>query len=107
MELALFYQRGLSSPVSILKGLVINNREGGGAKKWENCRSKTFCEPPPPPPQDFYFVTPFNMAKTSRYRIKTTPKLFVPPPPPLFVGIKLHIPSPPMSRFVAPPPPRN
>ena len=37
----------------------------------------------------------FNMDKTSSYCIKTTPKLFVPPPPPSawlkhFVGVKLH-----------------
>ena len=31
------------------KGLVINYGEGG-ATKWENCGSETFC--PPPPPQD-------------------------------------------------------
>ena len=41
------------------------------------------------------------MAKTSIYSIKTTPKLSVPPfsvaktfPPPLFVGVKLHVPPP-------------
>ena len=36
---------------------------------------------------------PFSMAKT----------LFAPRPPPLFVGVKLHMPS----HSVAPPPPRN
>ena len=33
------------------------------------------------------------MAKTSSYHLKTPPKLFVPPP--LFVGVKLHVPTPP------------
>ena len=51
------------------------------------------------------------MAKTSSYHLKSTPKLVVPPPserlklfppPPLFIGVKLHVPPP--SRFVAPPP---
>ena len=74
-------------------------------------QGKTFRAPPPfkewklPPP-------PFNMGKTSRYSLKTTPKLVVPPSfsmaktfsaPHLFVGVKLHMPLP--SRFVAPPPP--
>ena len=60
------------------------------------------------------------MAKTSRYRVKTTPKLVVPPPPPpptsawlklflppppptpLVVGVKLHVPTP--LPFCSPPP---
>ena len=29
-----------------VKGLVINYGEGGGATKWENRRSETFCAPP-------------------------------------------------------------
>ena len=33
------------------------------------------------------------LAKTSSYRVKITPKLVVPPPP-LFVGVKLHVPTP-------------
>ena len=80
--------------------------------------------PSPPPPPLFFFLKsghflrppppPFNVAKTSRYCIKTTPKLVVPPPPfsthglnffrppPLFfVGVKLHMPLP----FCSPPPP--
>ena len=46
----------------------------------------------------------FNMAKSSSYSIKTTPKLpphqlqHGYPPPPLFVGVKLYIPP---SHFVA------
>ena len=33
-------------PSPLLYGLVIRYRErGGGATKWENCRSKTFCVP--------------------------------------------------------------
>ena len=72
------------------KGLVINYGEGGGATKWENRGSKTFCAPPPsrqgktfcaPPPFKEWklFVPPYNMAKTSSYHVKTTPKPFVPP----------------------------
>ena len=53
---------------------------------------------------------PYNMAKTSSYRVKSTPKPFVPPlqngsnfpPPPLFVGVKLHVPPP--LPFCSPPP---
>ena len=67
---------------------------GGGAKKWVN--------------------HPFNVAKTSSYRVKTTPKLGVPPPPfsiaktccappPFFVGVKLHVTPPPP--FWSPPSP--
>ena len=93
-----------------LKGLVINYGEGG-ATKWENRGSETFCGPPPPQDSVKLFAPPllisgnftrppYNMAKTSSYRVKTTPKLFVPPPPsewlklflpPLFVRVKLHV----------------
>ena len=51
--------------------------------------SETFCAPPPQarvklfaPPllkRGNFSRPPYNMAKTSSYRIKTTPKLFVPP----------------------------
>ena len=50
--------------------------------------SETFYAPPPqdrvklvaPPFKDWkFFVPPYNMAKTSSYYVKTTPKLFVPP----------------------------
>ena len=58
------------------KGLVINYGEGG-ATKWENRGSETFCAPPF---KDWKLLAPpYNMAKTSSYRVKTTPKLFVPP----------------------------
>ena len=63
----------------------------GGATKWENRGSETFCAPPP---QDrvklfaplllkggIFFVPPITMAKTSSSHAKTTSKLFVPPPP--------------------------
>ena len=74
-----------------------------------------------PPPQDRVKVfapppllkignftrPPYNIAKTSSYRVKTiaTPKPFVPPPPsdrlklfppPLLLGVKLHVPPPPV-----------
>ena len=87
----------------------------GGATKWENRGSETFCAPPPQdrvklftPPllkSGNFSRPPYNMAKTSSYRVKTTPKLFAPPPPsawlklfppPLFVGVKLHVPPPPV-----------
>ena len=72
----------------LLKGLVINYGEGG-ATKWENRESETFCATPsrqgktfraPPLLKSGNFTRPpYNMAKTSSYRIKSTPKLFVPP----------------------------
>ena len=85
----------------------------GGATKWENRRSETFCAPPsrqgksfraPPFKEWKLFGPPYNMVKTSSYRVKTTPKHFPPPPsawlklfpPPLFVGVKLHVPPPPI-----------
>ena len=41
-------QRMLTCILSLVcKGLVINYGEGGGATKWENCGSETFCAPPP------------------------------------------------------------
>ena len=71
------------------KGLVINYGEGG-YKNGKIAGPKLFA----PPPQDRVklFVPPllksgnfscshYNMAKTSSYYVKTTPKLFVPPPP--------------------------
>ena len=36
-----------SSSAKASKGLVINYGEGGGATKWENHGSETFCAPPP------------------------------------------------------------
>ena len=80
-------------------------------------QGKTFGAPPPflkrgnflPPP-------PFYMAKTSSYRIKTTPKLVVPSPPPS-AWLKFLLPPPPFFRrgktscapppVCSPPPPRN
>ena len=70
----------LTVQVFLYKGLVINLRGGGGATKWENRGSETFCAPPSrqgktfcPPP--FYRVAffcappPITMAKTSSSRI--------------------------------------
>ena len=104
--------------ITCYKGLVINYGEGGGATKWENRGSETFCTPPSRQGKPFCapllksqnFLRPhFNMAKTLSYCIKTTQKLVVPPPPfsmsktfvapSLFVGVKLHVVP---SRFVAP-----
>ena len=101
---------------SLITGSVCVCVGGGGGYKMG-----TFCVPPA---QDRgktvcaftfkeweLFAHPrFNMAKTSSYHVKTTPKLFVPPlsiaktfsAPSLFVGVKLHMPP---SRCVAPHPP--
>ena len=70
-----------------------------------------FMPPPPPPPilkSGNCLCCPFNMAKTSRYCVKKTPKHFEPPTSawqkhflrPLFIGVKLHV-SPSPSCFVA------
>ena len=100
------------------KGLVINYGEGG-ATKWENRGSETFCTPPLKTEQNFsrhpfkewkLFASPINMSKTSSYSVKTTPKLFVPPlqhslksfRPPFSRGKTSRAPP---SRFVAPPSP--
>ena len=70
------------------KELVINYREGG-TTKWENRGSETFCTPPSRQGKTFrapllksgnFSRPPTIMSKTSSYRIKTTPKLVVPPP---------------------------
>ena len=93
----------------------------GGGYKIGKSRVRNFLRPPP---QDkvklftapllksgnFLHPPPYNMAKTSSYCVRTTPKLLRPPPPsawlklcppPLFIGVKLHV-APP-SRFVPPP----
>ena len=74
----------------ISKGLVINYGEGGlqngkiaGTKLLRppppSRQGKTFCVPPF---KEWKLVAPpFNMAKTSSYRIKTTLKTFCAPPP--------------------------
>ena len=107
------------------KGLVINDREGGGgggATKCENRGSETFCAHPPlkqgktfraPPPFKEWklYTPPYNMAKTSSYRVHTTPTLFVPPfrmaktfsaPPPPFCWGKTSR-APPLLPFCSPP----
>ena len=102
---------------------------GRGATKWENCLLKLFA-PPPPPPQDSktFRPPPFQMVKTlcgpppplwpklqatmqdllypNSFCAPPPPSewLQLPPPPPfLFVGVKLHLPPFPFCR----PPPRN
>ena len=74
-------------------------------------QGKTFLAPPPILKSGNFSRPPNNMAKTSSYRVKTTPKLFVPPPS---AWLKLFPPPPPFrrgktsrdppSRLVAPPP---
>ena len=72
------------------KGLVINYGEGGGGYKMGKSLVQNFLHPPPPQDRVKLFAPtllksgnfsrpPYNMAKTSSYRVKTTPKLFVPP----------------------------
>ena len=85
----------------------------GGLQNGKIAGPKLFAPPPqdrvklfaPPLLKSGNFTRPpYNMAKTSSYRVKPTPKLFVPPPsewlklfpPPLFVGVKLHVPPPPV-----------
>ena len=74
----------------VSKGLVINYGEvGGGATKWGNRGSETFCAPPlsghgktfraPLLKSGNFSRPPYNIAKTSSYHVKTIPKLVVPP----------------------------
>ena len=92
------------------KGLVINYGEGG-LQNGKIAGPKLV----PPPPQDRVklFAPPLlKSGNFSRlpYNMALTYKLVVPPlqhgsnfvRPPLFIGVKLHVPPP--SRFVAPPP---
>ena len=92
----------------------------GGGYKMGKSRIRNFLCPPPrqgktfraPPFKEWkLFVTPYNMAKTSSYHVKTTPELFVPPPS---AWLKLFLPPPPFRRgktssapplpFCSPPP---
>ena len=46
-----FSHLSIHTSITHYKGLVINYGEGGGgATKWENSGSETFCAPPPTPP---------------------------------------------------------
>ena len=99
--------------------LITGRGGGGGATKWENRGSETFCAAPQDRVKLFaapllkignFWRPPYNMAKTSSYHVKTTPKLFVPPP---FSMANTFSPPPPLRRgktsrapshFVAPPP---
>ena len=93
----------------------------GGLQNGKIAGPKLFVPPPqdrvkllaPPLLKSGNFTRPpYNMAKTSSYHVKCTPKLFVAPPPsellklfppPLFVGVKLHVPPP--LPFCSPPSP--
>ena len=95
------------------KGLVINHGEGGGATKWENRGSETFCAPPqdrvklvvPPLLKSGSFRAPPTIwLKLQATTYKQPQNLLCPPfsmaktfsaPPPLFVGVKLHVAPPP------------
>ena len=92
----------------------------GGLQNGKIAGPKLFAPPPqdrvklfaPPLLKSGNFTRPpYNMAKTSSYRVKSTPKLFVPPPfrmaktfsaPPFRRGKTSRAPP---SRFVAPPSP--
>ena len=75
-------------------------------------QSKTFCDPPPPVLKSGNFThPPYNMAKTSSYCVNLPQNFLCPPPPsewlnlfppPLFIGVKLHVSPLP---FCSPPPP--
>ena len=120
--------RGTSCRLGVRDRSLINHGEGGGATKWEKSRVQKFLRPPPPsrqgktflplPPPLFFLKggdilcphpNPIRMAKTSSSCVQTTSKPvvfplqhgynFFCPPPPFFVGVKLHLPQRP------PPPP--
>ena len=59
------------------KGLVINYGEGG-LQNGKIAGPKLFAHPPSRQGKTFC-VPPYNMATTSSYRVKTTPKLVVSP----------------------------
>ena len=98
------YHLGLTGTAP--KGLVINYREGGGGYKMGKSRVRNMLRPPPsrqvktfcPPPllkSGNFLPPPFNMAKTSSYHVKPTPKLFVSPPS---AWLRLFPPPPPFRR---------
>ena len=86
-----------------IEGPIINNGEGGsykmGKSRAQNClppplsrQGKPFCCPPFK--RGELFAPLISMAKTSSYHVKTTSKLFVPPP----------LPPPPRSAWLQHPP---
>ena len=100
------------------KGVVVRGG-GGGVQNEKNRRSKTFLRPlsrqgnPPPFKEWQHFVPPpFNMPKTLSYHVKKQTfcaplqhgQNFIRPPPPLFIGVKLHMYPPPLP-FCNPPSP--
>ena len=55
---------------------------GVGYKMGKSQVQNFLCHPPPLPSKEWkLFAPPFNMAKTSRYRIKDFPYTFCAPPP--------------------------
>ena len=103
---------------SLIRDWSLITGRGGGLQNGKTAGPKLFAPPPsrqgksfgaPPLLKSGNFPRPaYNMAKTSSYRIKTTPKLFVPPfsmaqtfsIPPFRRGKTSRAPP----RFVAPPP---
>ena len=91
----------------------------GGATKWENRGSETFCAPPqdsvklsaPPPFKEWKLsAPPLQYGSNFKLQHKNYPKTYCAPPSewpklfpsPLFVGVKLHVPPLP---FCSPPSP--
>ena len=78
--------------VTLIKALLTNEVQNGKITGLKLCvpppplktsrQGKTFHAPPPPPLSrvETFRAPTFNMAKTSSYHIKATPKLVVPPP---------------------------
>ena len=96
-------------PIQQSKGLVTNYYREGGGGGLQNGKSASLKHFAPPSPQDrvklftqpflkggISLGSPFNMAKTSSYRVKTTPKHVLPPPP--FSMAKTFSPPPPFRR---------
>ena len=104
-----------------LRDWSLITRRGGGLQNGK-IAGRNFCAPPPsrqgktfrPPPFKEWklFATPLKYGLNFKLLRKNYPKTFCAPPsawlklfpsPPLFVGVKLHVPPFP-SRFVARPP---
>ena len=120
-DLVCFNNKGEKRLMAVRDWSLITRR--GGATKWENCGSDTLLHTHARQGKTFsapllksghFLRPPTSMAKTSSSRIKTTPKLVVPPPPlqhglnffrrPFHRGKTLHAP-PPLSFCNLPPPP--
>ena len=92
--------RALSLPPSPApndsKGPVINNGEGGYkmGKLWVRNMLKLFDPPPPTPTSTEWKLRPPPLPLTVYLKLQA-PVLKLAPKPPIFVGVKLHLPPPP------------